>query len=459
MTQQASTIDLLVLGAGMAGLTAASKATQEGASVVLVDKAPGVGGSAAYAGFIWTAPSIEVMREVNPHGDPALGARLVEDHPAVLDWVRSLGVHVGEPVSQLGFGVGRQTDIANLLMTYERIVRDTPSSELLLGARTERLLLEDGAVCGAEVILSSGDTRQIRARSTLLATGGFGGDPELRARHIHPQARDMPLRANKYSTGDGRRLGLSAGAAFGPDNAGFYGHVIASPVPYDNPYEFTDLTFYHSEHGVLLNLEGRRFCDETIGDHVTPLALIEQPEARALLVYDQRVHDDWMMQPYVKGIEPIDKFKLAYRRGARCAVAEDLEEFGELPDEWGFPGPAVLESLIEFNRQCEAGQPEPGRKRDATPADPAALLRDRGGARDHDDVRRPADRSRRAGARRAGHPDPRPAGRRRGLRGRIRPGWLRRRPRQRAHLRAARGAHRSRPAAQTQSKGLASLPN
>ena len=367
MTQQASTIDLLVLGAGMAGLTAASRAAQEGASVVLVDKAPAVGGSAAYAGFIWTAPSIDVMREVNPGGDPALGARLVEDHPAVLDWVRSLGVHVGEPVTQLGFGVGRQTDIANLLMTYERIVRDTPGSELILRAGTERLLLEDGAVCGAELILASGERREIRARSTLLATGGFGGDPDLRARHIHPQARDMLLRANKYSKGDGLRLGLAVGAAFGPDHAGFYGHVVASSVPYDNPYEFTDLTFYHSEHGVLLNLAGRRFCDETIGDHVSPLALIEQPEARALLVYDQRVHDDWMMQPYVEGIEPIDKFQLAYRRGARCAIAEELEEFGELPDEWDFPGPAVLESLIEFNRQCEAGNPEPARKRDATP--------------------------------------------------------------------------------------------
>ena len=39
----------------------------------------------------------------------------------------------------------------------------------------------------------------------------------------------------------------------------------------------------------------------------------------------------------------------------------------ELPDDWGFPGPAVLESLIEVNRRCEARDPEPARKRDATP--------------------------------------------------------------------------------------------
>ena len=140
------------------------------------------------------------------------------------------------------------------------------------------------------------------------------GDPALRAEHIHPLAADLPLRANTNSVGDGLRLGLSVGAAFGPPNAGFYGHLIPSKVAYNNPYEFTDLTFYHSEHGVLLNLDGKRFCDETIGDHLNTLYVLDQPEARALLVYDQRVHDEWMMAPYVEGVEPLDKFQLAYRR-------------------------------------------------------------------------------------------------------------------------------------------------
>ena len=78
--------------------------------------------------------------------------------------------------------------------------------------------------------LSSGERREIRARSTLLATGGFGADPDRRAEHIHPNARDIPLRANQYSKGDGLRLGLSAGGAFGPRDAGFYGHVSLRTV-------------------------------------------------------------------------------------------------------------------------------------------------------------------------------------------------------------------------------------
>ena len=95
--------------------------------------------------------------------------------------------------------------------------------------------------------------------------------------------------------------------------------------------------------------------------------MIDQPEARALLVYDQRVHDEWEMAPYVEGVEPLDKFQLAYRRGARAAVAEDIDEFEALPEEWGYPGPASRDALYEFNRQCEAGDPTPGRKLDAAP--------------------------------------------------------------------------------------------
>jgi succinate dehydrogenase/fumarate reductase flavoprotein subunit len=79
------------------------------------------------------------------------------------------------------------------------------------------------------------------------------------------------------------------------------------------------------------------------------------------------VHDHWMMRPYVEGAETTDKFQLAYRRGARCATAQELEEFGELPEDWGYPGEAVLDALRTFNAQCEAGHPEPGRRYDVRP--------------------------------------------------------------------------------------------
>jgi succinate dehydrogenase/fumarate reductase flavoprotein subunit len=163
------------------------------------------------------------------------------------------------------------------------------------------------------------------------------------------------------------RLGLSAGADTRLPGAGFYGHLIPSRIAYDAPHEFTMLTFYHSEHGVLLNLDGERFCDETEGDHLSTLAVLEQREARALLVTDQRAHDEWMLTPYVEGVEALDKFALAYRRGARCATAESLDEFAELPEEWGYAGGRVHRSLVDFNEQAATGTQSPPRRRDPAP--------------------------------------------------------------------------------------------
>jgi succinate dehydrogenase/fumarate reductase flavoprotein subunit len=358
---------MVVIGGGLAGLTAAARALELGASVIVVEKGPSVGGSALYAGFLWTTPSMEVMREINPDGDPILAERLLSGYDPAIEWVGTLGVEMKPPVTVLGYGRGVETDMTALIAACERRVRESERAELLLGGRTERLLVEDGQVWGAEVRTADGEARRIEATWTLLATGGFGGDPELRARHIHPLARELPLRANPHSTGDGLRLGLQVGAAFGAANAGFYGHLVPSHVAAHGPHELWEVTFYHSEHGVLLNLGGQRFVDETIGDHLNAMAVLEQPEARALLVCDQRVHEQWMMRPYVEGVEPVDRFALAYRKGARCAVANDLEELAYLPEEWGFDGPAARESVERFNAACAAGAPSPPRRTDCAP--------------------------------------------------------------------------------------------
>ena len=48
------TFDLVVVGGGMAGLTAAARAARDGARVAVVERAEELGGSARYAGYLWT---------------------------------------------------------------------------------------------------------------------------------------------------------------------------------------------------------------------------------------------------------------------------------------------------------------------------------------------------------------------------------------------------------------------
>ncbi|MFI5798980.1 FAD-dependent oxidoreductase [Streptomyces sp. NPDC051677] len=365
----AETVDLLVIGGGMAGLTAAAQVAAEGGSVVLAEKAERTGGSARFAGFVWTTPTVEEMRRINPDGDPELATALVDGFADGVAWIRSLGVECRPPVPVLGFGRGHQVDTNHYLDSCERLIRDR-GQEVLTTTWTRSLVTENGVVKGAECVAPDGSVRRIEAAWTLLATGGFQGDPGLRAEHIHPSAADIGLRANPHSRGDGLTLGSSAGAAFGKKDAGFYGHLMPAGVSLADPARFVDLALYYSEHALLFDTTGERFVDETLGDHLTTMALLERPQARGLLVADARVHREWISASYVEGIPGVDKFQLCHRAGARSAVADSLEDFAAMPEEWGYPGTTIRDRIKEFNAATSKnGATTPGRRLDRQPLD------------------------------------------------------------------------------------------
>lgn len=365
----AETVDLLVIGGGMAGLSAAARVASEGGTVVVVERAERTGGSARFAGFVWTTPSVEEMRRVNPDGDPELATALVDGFADGVAWIRSLGVECRPPVPVLGFGRGHQVDTNHYLDTCERLIRDR-GQEVLTGTSTRSLITENGVVKGAECVLPDGSSRRIDAAWTLLASGGFQGDRRLRAEHVHPHAADIGLRANPDSRGDGLALGRSAGAAFGRKDAGFYGHLMPAGVSLADPARFVDLALYYSEHALLFDTTGERFVDETAGDHLTTMALLERPEARGLLVADARVHREWISASYVEGIPGVDKFQLCHRAGARAAVADSLDDFTSMPEEWGYPGATIRDRIEEFNAAMGAGgTTTPGRLLDRQPLD------------------------------------------------------------------------------------------
>lgn len=362
-------VDLLIIGAGMAGLTAGARAVRNGLSVAVVEIAADVGGSARFAGYAWTAPSHEVMDQQNPHGDHALKRALVERFAEGVEWIRSTGVDVKAPQRVLSFGRGHRFDTNHYIDTCRRIVLDG-GGRLLLGTETERLLFEDGAVVGAVLRSADGSREELRSRATLVATGGFEADPELRTGHVHPHADRMRLRSNPHSRGGGHRLATRVGAATGHHDAGFYGHLIPSGIPFADPADFVDLSLYYSEHALLFNLRNRRFVDETLGDHLTTMALLDQPESRGLLIADARVFRDWVVGSYVDGAVAVDKFALAAKRGGRTGLATDLDELAYLPEEWGYNGSAVRDAVKLFNQQTSTGPgPAPGRDLDRLPLD------------------------------------------------------------------------------------------
>jgi succinate dehydrogenase/fumarate reductase flavoprotein subunit len=332
--------DLLVAGGGIAGLAAAARAAELGLEVVVAEKGDAVGGSAALsAGIVWTAPDVETARRVAPEGDPALLRALVEGFDAAIAHVRDAGVAVSERwTGQMGFGVAHHVDVAALRERWRALLGDA-----LLTRTAVRELLVDGhgAVRGAVLTRDV----EVTARAVLLATGGFQGDRELVGRLIGWGAERMAVRSNPGSVGDGMRLGRAAGAGLSRSLSGFYGHLIPDRLDRFDAADYLPLTQYHSNRSILVNVHGHRFTDESRGDEVSNQLVLREPEARAVLICDERVRREHAVGPPYPHGQVVDRFAAAAQAGGRLVHADSIADLAARVAEWGVDGAELPHTL------------------------------------------------------------------------------------------------------------------
>jgi succinate dehydrogenase/fumarate reductase flavoprotein subunit len=358
------TADLLVIGGGIAGMSAAAMAAARGKRVILVEKAEQIGGSAALSGgLLWTLESYEALREEVPLGDPDLGRVLIDRYPDAVEWVRSLGVDVADKTypRYVPRGCGHRFDILGYFDQCRRLIIQSDGM-VIKSTDVEELIVEQGRVVGARMRDRDGEAI-VRTPWTALATGGFQCDRDLVRKYIGEQAANLLIRSNPNSTGDGLRLGLSVGAATTRDMNGFYGHLMCYPITKEfAPSDFLRLAQSgYSLEGVLLDKAGQRFVDESIGYFNNAQVLTQLPGARALLVGDEIIR----LASTTNALEVIDFPLEAEREGAHVARAVDLEGLSALVGAWGYDSDSVLATLTEFNALVEnyPDKLSPGRKR------------------------------------------------------------------------------------------------
>ncbi len=141
-------VDVVVVGAGMAGMCASLAALEEHARVITLEKGSRCGGSMTLSsGLIWTFRDRSQLHQQIPDGNPVLQDLVLDNLWQGLAWLEGHGVALEEEREFMGHGRGRAAGAAHLAEVLADRVRAL-GGEIALETPLDTLLYEDGAVRG-----------------------------------------------------------------------------------------------------------------------------------------------------------------------------------------------------------------------------------------------------------------------------------------------------------------------
>jgi len=221
--------DVLVVGSGVAGLSAAIAAKEAGADVVIIEKQDVMGGSSVTSAGIVYAPLDEAdkadmvayyMERAEGNANEEQLTFFADNALDTLAWLEGLGV---QWMMQVPAGTAPQPR-ARFSMTAEGVGMTGAAlvnpmiaklaelgTPILTGTKATELIVNEGAVVGAKAV-SDYEEYTINAKAVILATGGFDASTEMKAKYSPIATNDFPL-SSKGNTGDGINMGIAVGAA------------------------------------------------------------------------------------------------------------------------------------------------------------------------------------------------------------------------------------------------------
>jgi len=290
-------VDVVVVGSGAAGLSAAVTAADLGASVLVVDSADRVGGASALSGGSFMAAGTAQQEAVGYPGDtaddfydyymsfnrwdanPAVVRRFCDDAGPALRWLEGLGVEFRpENVYRAGLEPAPRSHRPTggglaVVQALRSACEKHPGIEIALGNRVDALLTEGDQVVGVRA-----RNEGLTAHSVVITTGGFGSNPELVKMH-YPDANrageGVWSPAPGTCLGDGLKIAEAVGAGATGTN---HGELLLS-TGFSH-----DLEPFVPGWLVYVTDRGHRFVSE-LAPHIviTPLALTHGDSCWAIL--------------------------------------------------------------------------------------------------------------------------------------------------------------------------------
>ena len=303
-TYNDTSCDIVVVGAGGAGLSAAVQAASMGANVIVLEKQGIIGGNTNYATGGLNAAETSVQQKLGiidskkSHfddtmsgghflNDSSLVATLVNKAAEAVDWLISLGADMSN-VGQMAGSSQKRTHrpdggaaIGPHLMSVLNKAVQAENISIRIRNTVTALTEQSGKVTGVKVSTSKG-TYSIQAKAVILATGGFGANLSMIGQY-RPELKDFHTSNHHGATGD----------AFGwvaPLQASL---VLMDQIQIHPTGEAgSHLLITEAVRGngaILINREGVRFANEMWTRDKLSDAILQQTGKKAFLVFDQSV--------------------------------------------------------------------------------------------------------------------------------------------------------------------------
>lgn len=353
MSMDQNVFDLVVVGSGIAGQTAATAAAEAGLRVVLLEKTDDLGGSSAMSGgfFAFTGTDEQFLKGVYDSAELFLRDLLESgqhlNDRSLLDaylngqndtyrWLRNHGVQFRALEISSGQSAPRShnTDIKEVLGTLQQAFTSL-GGVTRLAHRARRLVREDsGTVTGVVVDSPHGEQVFTGRAGVVLATGGFSRGTDLMQIFAPDQLGAIPY-GGKGNTGDGLKMAWKLGA--GMADMSFVSGTYGSHP--DTGEEFHELLTAYYLGAIIVNKQGRRFVDESQSYKVLGREALRQPEGLGFEIFDAAVRERSLPGVPLNDIDMLENIGHVYK-------ADTLPELAEVA---GIDCAGLVETVARYN--------------------------------------------------------------------------------------------------------------
>ncbi len=340
--------DIIIVGAGGAGMTAALEAQAKGLNPVIFEKMPVAGGNTTKASSGMNASETKFQKEQGiednndlfyeetlkgGHGtnDKEMLRFFVDNSASAIEWLDTIGIRLNNLTITGGMNEKRthrpedgsavgQYIVDGLLKNVQE--KDIP---LFVNAEVKGITEKDGTVNGVDVLFNQTDEKSITAKAVIVTTGGFGSNMDM-IKEVRSDLGDYVTTNQAGSTGDGIKMIEKLGGA----TVDLEQIQVHPTVQQEESYLIGEAV--RGEGAIMVSAEGKRFTNELDTRDKVTAAINELPEKSAYLVFDSGV------KSRAKAIEQYEKLGFVLEGETIEALAEKMnvssEELKVTLDTW-----------------------------------------------------------------------------------------------------------------------------